>query len=647
MAYQFCALDDSWVEGSHRDITGFEATRRSAKLPYLGASMRMKQNLSLWDTSANRDRMATFFRKRKSIGHPRGKTRPSRGFTNCKAKGKKQVISDVYRLGNAALVNWAARFEGIHRQSPLSSVDSPPTLKAMTKLKKEYLEWAIQDTLSLYSLPLVNLEGEQAARNAESMSEALAILDRESAGKQILFSVLGIHARRAKAIRSTKQQQRIARMCYPVTIQEYSLATPAGSPEGAAPCDIAKGSLVYPSCSPRVVDLIFFAAWATWRSGLRRWSECGSADGQPGCLVLGNPSLVHETAWNFREASQVPLVVLLDHLVNLGWQNGKLKEHTKDTQKVMTAPKSSNLSVKPYLQCLACLEDILSDAFPALVTGQPPPYYSCVLAVANPERILLDQKAAYYANLLQASGKSLGEVRTLAPEDSEMEKPDAAQANLEVDYVEDFVVESSADTPGVSKPRPARKKTAVADDVDNEESALWRPAKRAKPPVAHPVAASATLEKAPPVQVGGSSSSSGAPIAVSAEASLVKPASTRKGTRTAGPSTSVKKSTPRELVDILEGCNIYKENHLEPGQPGHYVRLVAECVFRGCGHESCEKKRSISASTTAVIGEKEPFAFLGCWLEAAVMYDSREAHVKHQPSKKDIEAYARKMHWTP
>ena len=640
MAYQLCALDDSWVEGSHRDITSFEANRRNAKWPYLGASMRMKQNLSLWDTAVNQGRMVTFFRKHKAIGHPRGRTRPNRGVTNQKSKSKKQVISDVYRLGTAALVNWAARFEGVHCQSPLSSLDSPPTLKAMTKLKKEYLELAIKDTCSLYSLPLVNLEGEEAARNAESMSDALAILDRESAGKQILFSVLGIRARRAKAIRSTKQQQRIARMCCPVTIQEYSLATRA-----AASCDVANGSLVYPSCSPRVVDLIFFAGWATWRSGLRRWSECGSADGQPGCLVLGNPSLVHETAWNFREASQVPLVVLLDHLVNLGWQNGKLKEHTKDSQKVMAAPKSSNLSVKPYLQCLACLEDILSDAFPALVTGQPPTYYSCVLAVANPERILLDQPAAYYAKLWQAAGKSLGEEGTLAPEDFEMDNRDVAQANLEMDEVEDFPIESSTVTQGVGKPRPTKKKTAVADDVDNEESALWRPPKRAKPPVIHP-AASATHEKAPRVQYGGSSSSASAPIAVSAEASLAKPASTRKGTRDAGPSTLVKKSTPREIADILEGCNIYKENHLEPGQPGHYVRLVAECMFRGCGHDNCERKRSIPAGNTKVIGEKEPFAFLGCWLEAAVLYDNREGHMKHQPSKTDIQAYALKMGWT-
>ena len=231
-------------------------------------------------------------------------------------------------------------------------------------------------------------------------------------------------------------------------------------------------------------------------------------------------------------------------------------------------------------------------------------------------------------------------------EDFEMDKRDIAQANLKMDEVEEFPIESSTVTQGVGKPRPTKRKTAVADDVDIEESALWQPPKRAKPPVAHP-AASATHEKAPPVQYGGSSSSASAPIAVSAEASLAKPASTRKGTRDAEPSTSVKKSTPRELADILEGCNIYKETHLEPGQPGHYVRLVAECMFRGCGHENCERKRSISASTTKVIGEKEPFAFLGCWLEAAVMYDNREAHMKHQPSKKDIEAYARKMHWTP
>ena len=72
----------------------------------------------------------------------------------------------------------------------------------------------------------------------------------------------------------------------------------------------------------------------------------------------------------------------------------------------MSPPLASTGPPKPYLQCFACLEDILDDNYPALPTGQPAQYYSCVLAVHAPHHLLVGQPCKYYTSVLQAVGKA-------------------------------------------------------------------------------------------------------------------------------------------------------------------------------------------------------------------------------------------------
>ena len=95
-----------------------------------------------------------------------------------------------------------------------------------------------------------------------------------------------------------------------------------------------------------------------------------------------NPKKVMDIAWDFR-SGPVPLVVLLEHLARAGWQRASsakdsLAIHTLDTPRVMHL-SGSNAQDKAYLQCLACLEDILSPSFPSLATGQPAAYYQKLL----------------------------------------------------------------------------------------------------------------------------------------------------------------------------------------------------------------------------------------------------------------------------
>jgi len=83
------------------------------------------------------------------------------------------------------------------------------------------------------------------------------------------------------------------------------------------------------------------------------------------------------------------------------------------------------------------------------------------------------------------------------------------------------------------------------------------------------------------------------------------------------------------------------------GQLGHYVRLVASCPYCDTVHEGCEKKRSISENQTQAIGEKEPLAFLGCWLQCASLFEDRASHMKFRPTLEDVRAYAKEQGWAP
>lgn len=172
LAYSYCTLDDGWVEGGHRDITGIQQNKRSATVGYIAASTRLKQNLKLWENQGNRARITEYFRKYKAMGHHPGRPRPRLPrFTRKKGLKLKQAIQEVYRTGAASLLNWSARFEGIRNHSPLLQPQGQPSLKAVTKLKLEYITLATQgsdvdDDYALYSLPIVTMDVVERARAA-------------------------------------------------------------------------------------------------------------------------------------------------------------------------------------------------------------------------------------------------------------------------------------------------------------------------------------------------------------------------------------------------------------------------------------------------------------------------------------------------
>ena len=647
MSYQFCMLDDTWVEAGHRDVSWIQGGRPSGRVPYVAASTRLQQNLRLWDRG-NQARMSICFRKYRAMGHLR--TTPRRR--------RKDIVKQTYRLAELAMVDWSARFANVPTHSPLASLVGAPSLKLATRMKVEYLTLVTKDTSALYSLPKVNMQVAESARAAEDLQGALATLDNGSQGAQMLFQVVDSRVRGRKAIRSLGQQQRMARMCCPVTIQEFCVVP-------SQDCSrVVEGKLVYPMSQPVVVDLLFMAEWSVWRTGLRRWEHSGAA-GQPGCLILEGSSLAHETAWNFRDGGSVPTVALIDHLDTCGWRRGHIEQHTLDSEKLMSPPLTRTGPAKPYLQCLACLAGILTDAFQALPAGQPAHFYSCVLAVGHPEKILLGQPLNYYASLLRAAAQANSGGTALEF---------AAEHHLR----ECHLVHNQDGVSGEEEPmlgfeeapcgQPRRgKKNVSAGTIEDVEPACWRQPKRkrASGKARGQAKAGASSDSGstdhPGVQgdhsAPGRARSSAAPSADAGQDSGAAPPppppplGLRSSKRSRGGKTGRSKRK-REMVCILEGQPIFKEVHLEPGQRGHYVRLIAPCMYGESSHRDCqnpenlcEKKRSISENLTRAIGDKEPLAYLGCWLQAAALCKDKAEHMAYKPYAWDIRAYAKEQGW--
>ena len=103
------------------------------------------------------------------------------------------------------------------------------------------------------------------------------------------------------------------------------------------------------------------------------------------------------------------------------------------------------------------------------------------------------------------------------------------------------------------------------------------------------------------------------------------------------------KSNRRTLVGQICGSDLYLEEWLSPGEPGHYRRYEIECR---CGsHDTdrpCKKRRNIGHAQTKVLGDVEPKAFLGAWLELGSDKVTRENHRGFHPTMKDIRDFARR-----
>ena len=97
---------------------------------------------------------------------------------------------------------------------------------------------------------------------------------------------------------------------------------------------------------------------------------------------------------------------------------------------------------------------------------------------------------------------------------------------------------------------------------------------------------------------------------------------------------------PREILANVEGVNIVRDTHLEPGMAGHYNRARVECRLHSLPEADifCHKSRTFGPRNTASFGQQEPVAFLASWICSASRFKTKESHMKHFPSHAEVGA---------
>ena len=110
LSYQWCKLDDTWDEASHRDASRDGSRRSHASQAWISVTLRLQQNLSLWDSfqTATRCRMDGMFKRWTAIGQ----VEPRRTLALIPRKQPpKVVLQFVYRSGKHALENWGRKLK--------------------------------------------------------------------------------------------------------------------------------------------------------------------------------------------------------------------------------------------------------------------------------------------------------------------------------------------------------------------------------------------------------------------------------------------------------------------------------------------------------------------------------------------------------
>ena len=103
---------------------------------------------------------------------------------------------------------------------------------------------------------------------------------------------------------------------------------------------------------------------------------------------------------------------------------------------------------------------------------------------------------------------------------------------------------------------------------------------------------------------------------------------------------------PREVVASASGVDIMLDVHKEPGQPGHYRRVVVRCPCHvEEGRPPCSRTRNWGTSQTAYLGHMEPVAALAIWLNSTPQFTSRGTHMKYYPTSEDIKATMEERGW--
>ena len=297
----------------------------------------------------------------------------------------------------------------------------------------------------------------------------------------------------------------------------------------------------------------------------------------------------------------VPVMIVMRLLGRKGWRRGVVPDaHTADSAKHFG---HVNFHAKrPYLQCLLVLDQLGQRGLSELSPKQPMAYYRLVLHSKAPGSVPLGKLAKDYTSEL-GSSIAQGAVRIVHSDWVAPASDDEEDALMRAEFAEH------------------------ADCGDGHDMAVGEQSGDAHEP-------GDLLSKKP--HSSSDNPSIGQPNELYPVNELGDPI--------------VSSFLARSVPYIPLMPNIRFEQHLEPGQPNHYKRLIVNCPLANCEHRrvgaACGKKRNMGQRQTAKFGEREPEGYLGAWAAAADRFTSSEAHVRWNPSTAQVRKFMVSRGWS-
>ena len=601
LAYQACPLDETVIEAVHRDVSCIAARRGTYQsLPFAAATLRIDQNyaeLDRWGDTFKRSvlhwmKHPSAIRAAGPRRRPRDRRRGHHGFGSF----RDSVAPWVYRMDATKFVHWGVferKMAGMTKT--LSRCERVAgTTTARQALLADFLRPLLQKGC-IFSLPSVLASAVQALREIERLpSEDLTrTLDSAHQGPFTLFQVLDPGVSKKKLPPSERQRD-LRRMGMPVAIQRFSITIlddENGDPQLPEPYP-AESYLAYPTDSTEVVDATTdLADWCVLRHALRKWTLS-----QEGCVSrLTSSNAVTLRPQDIHSGADIPVLVCIELLLNAGWQFGQSPLlHTVDTPREFQVG-SSPVSQKRYLRCLLLLPEVLS---------------------------LENFKEGLPSGALQSTYTDILKRLTGAGPDTDAEGCSSA-TEIEVDTAPDVldaaicpkrVAEGdTAQAPLVKRPRQASAAATAATSALDE--LLWH----------------------------------------------VEPLAPLAETSAAGSSTDVRPTKPMPPPpppNRLRGAKVDAQKHKEATMEGrllhesledqavflddkpYYCRTKVDCPI----HENCRKWRGIGTAQTTPYGPKQPYGFLGAWLQSAQNHTDR-SHIYADPDLPATRAYMQARGW--
>ena len=325
-SYQWCKLDDTWAEATHRDVSRLAKRVTFASQAWQSASLRLQQNLDLWAAidGRARARFHAFFYRWKAIGHlnPRLALRLTRRKLSTAA-----VLHFVYRTGAHALEDWSTQLR--HALDSGTADDIVPQLSFASQLKVDFLRRVLLPS-HVFTLPAVTDADALVALDGHLLATADAALHAVAAGVHFP-QVVEESVRRRKCAR-TATARKWRGMWFLVMLQRFTEVARTDTPMDM--CTLR------PQGAPVLCDLLDFATWRVWRGGLRVWKHVPALAGaEPGTLCVGAPELISLVAWDMSADKKTLALVVLDKLVHDGWHVGcPPVAHTVATPRTFSKP---------------------------------------------------------------------------------------------------------------------------------------------------------------------------------------------------------------------------------------------------------------------------------------------------------------------